>query len=153
MAVPPANALWIQLLEYHDNENLVLHIQQLTKVCVINGKNTNHHKLQYFPNSLKGRAIDWFGKYETTHSTTTCIEVQCAFITWFSEIKSEGQATITLQYAKQKKYELMEDYYDRFLWLCATILQQLNNIYLWETFIKRLWTKMKMVMINMLRKN
>jgi len=64
---------------------------------------------------LKGRATDWFGKYETTHPTMTCIEVQCAFITRFSEIKNEVQATITLRYAKQKKFELMEDYYDRFL--------------------------------------
>jgi hypothetical protein len=58
MAIPPANALQIQLPKYHDNGDLVLHIQQLTKVCVTNGKDTDHHKLQYFPNSLRGRAIN-----------------------------------------------------------------------------------------------
>jgi hypothetical protein len=27
-----------------------------------------------------------------------------------------------LRYVKQKKYEFVEDYYDKFLWLCVTIL-------------------------------
>ncbi len=45
------------------------------------------------------------------------------FIIRFSEIRSEGQVIVTLQYAKQKKYELMEDYYDQFMWLCVVILQ------------------------------
>jgi hypothetical protein len=31
------------------------------------------------------------------------------------EIKFEGQATIVLRYAKQKKYESVEDCYDQFL--------------------------------------
>jgi hypothetical protein len=35
---------------------------------------------------------------------------------------------------KQKKYEPMEDYYDIFLRLCATILQQPNDIYLRQVF-------------------
>jgi hypothetical protein len=30
----------------------------------------------------------------------------------FSEIRSEGQVIATSRYAKQKKYESMEDYYD-----------------------------------------
>jgi hypothetical protein len=38
MAIPLANALRIQLPKYHDNEDLVLHIRQLTKMCVTNGK-------------------------------------------------------------------------------------------------------------------
>jgi hypothetical protein len=38
--------------------------------------------------------------------------VQRAFIIRFSEIRSEGQAIVASQYAKQKKYESMEDYYD-----------------------------------------
>jgi hypothetical protein len=42
--------------------------------------NTNNHKLQYFPNSLKGKAIDWFVKYETILLATTQGEVQRAFI-------------------------------------------------------------------------
>jgi hypothetical protein len=58
MAIPLANALHIQLPKYHDNEDPILLIQQLTKVCVTNGKNTNDHKLQYFPSSLKGKTID-----------------------------------------------------------------------------------------------
>ncbi len=62
----------------------------MTKVCVTNGKYTDDHKLQYFPNSLKGRVVDWFGKYETTHPTTTWTKVQRAFIIQFNEIRSEG---------------------------------------------------------------
>ncbi len=54
IAVPLANVLRIYLSKYHDNEDLVLHIRQLTKVCVTNGEYTNYHKLQYFPNSLRG---------------------------------------------------------------------------------------------------
>jgi len=33
---------------------------------------------------------------------------------WFNEISSEGQMVVALRYAKQKKYELVEDYYDLF---------------------------------------
>lgn len=58
MEIPLANALHIQLLKYHNNEDPILHIQQLTKVCVINGENIDNHKLLYFPNFLKGRTID-----------------------------------------------------------------------------------------------
>jgi hypothetical protein len=58
MAMPFANALRIQLPKYHNNEGLVLHIRQLIKVCVTNGKNTNDHKLQYFPNSSRGKAAN-----------------------------------------------------------------------------------------------
>jgi hypothetical protein len=41
------------------------------KVCVSNGKDIDYHKLQYFPYSLKGRDVNWFGRYETIHATTT----------------------------------------------------------------------------------
>jgi hypothetical protein len=58
MAIPPANALHIQLPKYHDNEDPILLIQQLTKVYVINGKNTYDHKLHSFPIFLKGKVID-----------------------------------------------------------------------------------------------
>ncbi len=51
MVVIHANVLHIQLLMYHDNDDIVIHIQQLIKVCVTNGKDTYDHKLQYFPNS------------------------------------------------------------------------------------------------------
>ncbi len=84
-----------------------------------NGEDIDNHKLQYFPNSLRGRAIDWFAKYETTHLTTAWGEVWRAFISRFIEIHNEGQAVATLKYAKQKKYEYVEDYYNRFLQLIA----------------------------------
>jgi hypothetical protein len=41
------------------------------KVCVTNGEDTNRHKLQYFPNSLKGRTADWFGRYEIAQPIAT----------------------------------------------------------------------------------
>jgi hypothetical protein len=84
------------------------------KVRVTNEKDTNYHKLQYFPNSLKGRVVNWFGIYEIVHPTTW-VEVQRAFITRFCEIRNEGQAVAILRYAKQKKYESTKDYYDQFL--------------------------------------
>jgi hypothetical protein len=37
MAAILANVLHIQLLKYHDNDDHVIHIQQLIKVYVING--------------------------------------------------------------------------------------------------------------------
>jgi hypothetical protein len=49
------------------------------KVCVTNGEYTDCHNLQYFPNSLRGRVVNWFGRYEIAHPTTdmdkgsTCI--------------------------------------------------------------------------------
>jgi len=50
------------------------------KACVTNGENIDYHKIQYFPNSLRGRIVDWFGKYETVYLTTTWAKVQRAFI-------------------------------------------------------------------------
>jgi hypothetical protein len=58
MVILLVNALHIQLSKYHHNEDPILHIQQLVKVCVTNRKKNNDHKLQYFPNSLKGRIVD-----------------------------------------------------------------------------------------------
>ncbi len=46
----------------------------------------------------------------------------------------------------------MEDYNNRFLWLCAIIPQQFDNIYFRETFKEGLQTKVKMHIINMPRK-
>jgi hypothetical protein len=45
---------------------------------------------------------------------------------------SERQVVIALCYAKQKKYESMED--DQFLKPCVVIPQQPNGIYLCELF-------------------
>jgi hypothetical protein len=45
MFIPPivalvvANALCIQIPKYHDNDDPVYHLQQLTKICITNGKN------------------------------------------------------------------------------------------------------------------
>jgi hypothetical protein len=91
MFVPPimvllaTNVLCIQLPKYHDSDDPMSHLQQLTKVCVTNGKNIEDHKLQYFPNSLK-RKVDWFAKFETIRLPTTWDEVQQAFISRFSEV-------------------------------------------------------------------
>jgi hypothetical protein len=38
-----ANVLHIQLLKYHDNDDPVIHIRQLTKVCVTNGEDIDDH--------------------------------------------------------------------------------------------------------------
>jgi hypothetical protein len=56
-----------------------------------------------------------------THPMATWGEVQWAFINRFREICNEGQVATTLRYAKQKKYESIENYYDKFLQLCAVI--------------------------------
>jgi hypothetical protein len=80
-------------------------------------------------------------------------KVQHAFITRFNEIRSEGQAAITLQYARLKKYELMEDYYDWFLRLCVVIPQQPDDICLREALRKGLQIKMKMAIISMLKEH
>jgi hypothetical protein len=45
----------------------------------------------------------------------TWTKVQHAFIIQFSEIKNEGQVIVASRYAKQTKYESMEDYYNQFL--------------------------------------
>ncbi len=80
MVVVFVNVLCIQLSKYHDNDDLVIYIRQLTKVCVTNGKDTDDHKLQYFPNFLREKVVDWFAKYETVHPTIIWDEVQWAFI-------------------------------------------------------------------------
>jgi hypothetical protein len=119
ITLPFVNVLKIYLLKYHDNGNPTLHMWQLTKVCVTNGKDTNCHKLQYFPNSRRGKVANLFGRYEIAHPTMTWAKAQRAFITRFNEIRNEGQATIASWHAKQKKHESIEDYYDQFLQLCS----------------------------------
>jgi len=99
MALPIANVLHIQLPKYHDNHDLVFHLRQLTKICVTNGENIPGHKLQYFSNSLKGKVVNWFARFETTWPIAGD-EVQQAFISRFSEVQSEGQAIAILHYAK-----------------------------------------------------
>jgi hypothetical protein len=49
---------------------------------------------------------------------------------------------------KTKKYELVEDYNDRFLRLYAMIPQRPNDVYLKEAFMVGLKTKVKMTMIS-----
>jgi len=51
------------------------HLQKLTKGSVTNREDTNNYK-QYFLDSLKGQAIKWFTKYETTHLVATWDKVQ-----------------------------------------------------------------------------
>jgi hypothetical protein len=45
MAIMLINVLLIQLLKYHDNDDFIIHIQQLIKTCVTNGEDINDHKL------------------------------------------------------------------------------------------------------------
>jgi hypothetical protein len=52
---------------------------------------------------------------------------------------------------KQWKHETMEDYYDRFLQLCVTIPQQLDDIYMRETLREGLKKKLKLTYIGMPR--
>ncbi len=101
---------------------------------------------------LKGKIVDWFAKFETIQPITTWDEVQWIFISRFSEVWSEGQVIVALHYAKQKKYELIKDYYDRFLRLCVVIPQWHDDIYLKETFKEGLRTKMKMAIIGVSRR-
>ncbi len=45
MVIVLANVLCIQLPKYHDTDDPIIHIRQLTKVCVINGKDIDNCKL------------------------------------------------------------------------------------------------------------
>ncbi len=45
MALVTTNVLCIQLPEYHDNDDPILHIWQLIKVCLTNQEDTKYHKL------------------------------------------------------------------------------------------------------------
>jgi len=89
MVVVLVDVLRIQLLKYHDNDDLIIYIQQLIKVCVTNEENMDDHKVQYFFNSFKRKATDWFFKYEMIHPMATWNEVQWVFINQFSEICNE----------------------------------------------------------------
>jgi hypothetical protein len=51
MAIVVVNILGIPLPKFHDGDG-VTHIGRLAKVCVMNGEDTNAHKLQYFPTTL-----------------------------------------------------------------------------------------------------
>jgi hypothetical protein len=53
MDVIPTNVLKIQLPKYHDNDDPILHIKS-----IINSKDIDDHKIQYFLNSLKGRVAN-----------------------------------------------------------------------------------------------
>jgi hypothetical protein len=69
----------------------------------------------------------------------------------FSDVHSEKQAVVALKEMKQWKHEIVEDYYDKFLQLCAIKPQQLDGVYLRETFKEGLRNKLKLSIIGMLR--
>ncbi len=48
MVVVLVNFLCIQLPKYHDNDDPVIHIWQLIKVCVTNGKDIDDHNYNIF---------------------------------------------------------------------------------------------------------
>jgi hypothetical protein len=50
---------------------------------------------------------------------------------------------------KQKKHEIVEDYYDKDLQLVAIIPNQLDNVYLGETFHEGLHSRLKMAILGM----
>jgi hypothetical protein len=109
MVATMGNVLCIQLPKYHDNDDPISHLRQLAKVCATNGKNINANKLQYFPNSLKGKTTNWFAQYEITNPTSTWNEIQQAFNVKSSEVQGEDQAMGALCYVKQRKYELVKN--------------------------------------------
>ncbi len=57
-----------------------------------------------------------------------------------------------MRYAKQKKYESIENYYDNFLQLYMVIPQQPHDIYLREACRKGLRTRVKMAITSVLRR-
>jgi hypothetical protein len=46
MAIVVVNVLRIPLPKFHDGDDAIIHIKRLTKVCVMNGEDTDAHKLQ-----------------------------------------------------------------------------------------------------------
>jgi hypothetical protein len=52
--------LKVPLPKYHDGDDPMTHVKQLTHVCIMNGENIYVHKLQNFPNTLKRQDIGWF---------------------------------------------------------------------------------------------
>jgi len=57
MVVILVKVLHIQLPKYHDNDDHIIYIQQLTKVRTTNGKDTYDHKLQYFKILVEGELL------------------------------------------------------------------------------------------------
>jgi hypothetical protein len=55
-----ANVLKIPLPKYHDGDDQMTYVKQLTHVCIMNGENIYVHKLQYFPSTLRRQIIGWF---------------------------------------------------------------------------------------------
>jgi hypothetical protein len=84
-----ANVLQIPLPKFHNGDDAVTHIRRLAKVCVTNGEDTNAHKLQYFPTTLRGKNVSLFTHYETTNLATSWGEVQHAFISGLSDVHNE----------------------------------------------------------------
>jgi len=75
MAIVATNILQIPLPKFHDGDDAITHIGRLTKICVMNGEDTDAHKLQYFPTTLQGTSVSWFTCYETTNLIATWGEV------------------------------------------------------------------------------
>ncbi len=102
MAIVEINILCIPLPKFHDGDDVItFHIKRLTKVCVTNDEDIDAHKLQYFPTTLQGKCANWFTRYETVNLATTWGEVQCAFISRFSDVHIKRQAIIALREMKQ----------------------------------------------------
>ncbi len=123
MGVVVTNVLRIPLLKFHDGNNAVIHIGILAKICGTNGKDTDAHKLQYFPTTLRGRNASWFTCYETTNLVATSRKVQHAFISRFNHMRKKKKNCSIFERMKQWKHEMVEDYYDKFLQLHTIIPQ------------------------------
>jgi hypothetical protein len=117
MVIMVGNVLWIPLPKFHDGDDAIIHIGRLAKICVMNGEDTNAHKLEYFCTTLWGKNVSWFIHYETTNPLGTWGKVQ--FISRFSDVHNKRQAIVALREVKQWKHETMEYFYNIFLQLCA----------------------------------
>ncbi len=65
-------------------------------MCITNGENTHAHKLQYSPNTLRRQDVNWFIRYETTNHVARWGATQQALLEWFSMVRNEVQAIISL---------------------------------------------------------
>ncbi len=92
--------------------------------------------------------MSWFTCYEIANPIATWGNVQCAFISRFSDVCNKRQAIVALREVKQWKHETVKDYYGKFLQLFV-VIPQLDDVYLIETFREGLRKKLKLTIIGM----
>ena len=88
------------------------YMQEFTNVCLAKQEDLDAIKLQLFLVTLKKRTLEWYFQFGPNHFPDWPT-LGIAFLMRFKTKKSEGEVTDSLGSLNQKKYETIEEIFER----------------------------------------